>query len=112
MARKAKVIIDSTVKQITVDNYVDKVKAAVKHTTDINSSIIYGNTQTSSLFENTIGGKTRSFFQFGGPVPKFSRKLQRSSYMVFDGDNYKIDSAISSKEIGWFHWFELDTLYN
>lgn len=28
------------------------------------------------------------------------------------GDNYKIDSAISSKEIGWLHWFELDTLYN
>ena len=28
------------------------------------------------------------------------------------GDNYKIVSAISSKEIGWFHWFEIDTLYN
>ena len=28
------------------------------------------------------------------------------------GDNYKIYSAIYSKEIGWFHWFELDTLYN
>ena len=28
------------------------------------------------------------------------------------GDNYKIDSAISSKEIGWLHCFELDTLYN
>ena len=28
------------------------------------------------------------------------------------GANYKIDSAIYSKEIGWFHWFEIDTLYN
>ena len=28
------------------------------------------------------------------------------------GDIYKIDSAIYSKEIGWFHWFEIDTLYN
>lgn len=28
------------------------------------------------------------------------------------GDNYKIDSAISSKEIGWFHWFESYTFYN
>ena len=28
------------------------------------------------------------------------------------GDNYKIDSAISSKEIGWLHRFESDTFYN
>lgn len=28
------------------------------------------------------------------------------------GDNYKIYSAIYSKEIGWFHWFEFDTLYD
>ena len=28
------------------------------------------------------------------------------------GDNYKIDSAISSKEIGWLHRFYSDTFYN
>lgn len=28
------------------------------------------------------------------------------------GDNYKIYSAIYSKEIGWFNWFEIDMLYN
>lgn len=28
------------------------------------------------------------------------------------GDNYKIDSAISSKEIGWLHQFESNKFYN
>ena len=79
------------------NDYIEALKETIKYDKTFDDLYQVGNTQVSTTFERTMGTKTRIFYQLGGSVPKFSRKLQRSAYVVFSSynrdtnDNAKVD---------------------
>jgi len=83
--------------EIKTDDYIDKVKLAIKHESS-SETITYGNSITSQLFEIHMGTRARPFFQFGGLIPKFTRKLQRSVYTIFNSNTLKLDLAIEDQK--------------